>query len=245
MDSQTRESPETATRGAPSAAYPDLPERDQLRRGSWLGRTRDARPEASWVRAQVVLDCILLGLAALSTVAATQAAGVTPVPVVWLIVYPALVLAFFRVRGLYSPRIRLPALDDLRAVAAGTAIAAMLVVTLRAVLHDEPDLAAQEIRQWLLALVYLSAGRIGLSLVQRQALKGGLWVRPTLIIGAGRVGHLIAKRLLEHPESGLRPIGFLDKEPLEVPRARNRPGYRFSEPAGISSARSLSAASDT
>jgi len=36
---------------------------------------------------------------------------------------------------------------------------------------------------------------------------------PTLIIGAGKVGHVAAKRLLEHPELGLRPIGFLDKEP--------------------------------
>jgi len=37
---------------------------------------------------------------------------------------------------------------------------------------------------------------------------------PTLIVGAGRVGRLTAKRLLEHPELGLRPVGFLDKEPL-------------------------------
>jgi exopolysaccharide biosynthesis polyprenyl glycosylphosphotransferase len=40
-------------------------------------------------------------------------------------------------------------------------------------------------------------------------------VAPTLIVGAGRIGRLTARRLLEHPESGLRPIGFLDKEPLE------------------------------
>jgi exopolysaccharide biosynthesis polyprenyl glycosylphosphotransferase len=37
-----------------------------------------------------------------------------------------------------------------------------------------------------------------------------------LIVGAGKVGHLTAKRLLERPELGLRPVGFLDKEPLNM-----------------------------
>ena len=40
-------------------------------------------------------------------------------------------------------------------------------------------------------------------------------MRPTLIVGAGRVGRLIAKRLLAAPELGLKPIGFLDKEPMD------------------------------
>jgi exopolysaccharide biosynthesis polyprenyl glycosylphosphotransferase len=38
----------------------------------------------------------------------------------------------------------------------------------------------------------------------------------TLIVGAGRVGHLAAERLLSEPQFGLRPIGFLDKDPLET-----------------------------
>jgi exopolysaccharide biosynthesis polyprenyl glycosylphosphotransferase len=46
----------------------------------------------------------------------------------------------------------------------------------------------------------------------------GEGLRPTLIVGAGRVGHLLAKRLLDTPEGGLRPIGFLDKDPLEAER---------------------------
>ena len=39
---------------------------------------------------------------------------------------------------------------------------------------------------------------------------------PTVILGAGQVGHLVARRLLTHPELGLRPIGFVDADPLEV-----------------------------
>ena len=39
-------------------------------------------------------------------------------------------------------------------------------------------------------------------------------VRPTLIVGAGRVGALVAKRFLDNPKLGFRPAAFLDKEPL-------------------------------
>jgi exopolysaccharide biosynthesis polyprenyl glycosylphosphotransferase len=46
--------------------------------------------------------------------------------------------------------------------------------------------------------------------------RAGKDARPTLIVGAGRIGQLTAKRLLERPELGLRPVGFLDKEPLEL-----------------------------
>ena len=44
--------------------------------------------------------------------------------------------------------------------------------------------------------------------------EAGEGVRSTLIVGAGRVGALVAKRLLDTPELGLRPVAFLDKEPL-------------------------------
>ena len=35
-------------------------------------------------------------------------------------------------------------------------------------------------------------------------------------MGAGKVGHLVARRLLGRPEFGLQPVGFLDNDPLEI-----------------------------
>src|SRR5438093_1110532 len=61
-----------------------------------------------------------------------------------------------------------------------------------------------------------SAARGVMHFAQGRARGLGSAVRPCLIVGAGRVGHLTAKRLLDRPELGLRPVGFLDKEPLEV-----------------------------
>jgi len=60
--------------------------------------------------------------------------------------------------------------------------------------------------------VYLTASRGGLISSVIASRRHGASV-PTLIVGAGSVGRLIAKRLAEHREIGLNPIGFLDKEP--------------------------------
>jgi exopolysaccharide biosynthesis polyprenyl glycosylphosphotransferase len=40
-----------------------------------------------------------------------------------------------------------------------------------------------------------------------------------LIVGSGRVGMLTAKRLLDEPELGLRPVAFLDDDPLDAEAA--------------------------
>ena len=39
------------------------------------------------------------------------------------------------------------------------------------------------------------------------------YVQNTLILGAGEVGQLIARKLVKHPEYGLNVVGFIDREP--------------------------------
>src|SRR5205085_4386689 len=123
--------------------------------------------------------------------------GIASMAPVWLVVYAALVLLLLRLRGLYSWHVRLQALDDVRAVVTATGLAAMGLLTLRLFLPgDVDDLAGQSIRIWAFSAVYLGAGRIALDWVQVKARRQGETARPTLIVGAGRVGRLTAKRLL-------------------------------------------------
>ncbi|MHB8060579.1 MAG: sugar transferase, partial [Gaiellaceae bacterium] len=118
-------------------------------------------------------------------------------------------------RGSYSRRLLADLLDDLRSLVVAVGLATMTVVTLRVMLYAAPQhTAAETMRLAVFAAVYLAAGRVGLDLSRRHARRAGEAV-PTLIIGAGNVGHMTAKRLLEHPELGLKPIGFLDKEPRQ------------------------------
>jgi Undecaprenyl-phosphate glucose phosphotransferase len=41
----------------------------------------------------------------------------------------------------------------------------------------------------------------------------GVGVRRALIVGAGEAGHALADKLLDHPATGLKPIGFADDDP--------------------------------
>ena len=174
------------------------------------------RPDAAWALGRFCLDATMLAAAGLASALGSRAAGVDAAPVGWLTVFGAFVIAAFAARGMYRPRLRAELLEDLRGVVVATSLAAMAVLTLRAVLTDPPELAAQVLRPWAFATVYVAAGRIALLWSQTQARRHGEALRPTLIVGAGRIGRLTAKRLLEHPELGLRPIGFLDKEPMDA-----------------------------
>ena len=60
----------------------------------------------------------------------------------------------------------------------------------------------------------VTAGRAALFAGERFARRSGRTGSRTLIVGAGKVGMLTASRLLGDPSLGMRPIGFLDKEPL-------------------------------
>jgi exopolysaccharide biosynthesis polyprenyl glycosylphosphotransferase len=90
------------------------------------------------------------------------------------------------------------------------------------VFGGDPSAAAQTAHYWLFATALVGAGRTALFQADARSRRRGETGWPTLIVGAGEVGRLTAKRLLEQPEHGLRPVGFLDKEPLE-PKGESQP----------------------
>jgi exopolysaccharide biosynthesis polyprenyl glycosylphosphotransferase len=188
-----------------------LPVRARAR--SAVARTRRIQ---GWTRACLGVDALMLFAAVLVADLGAPRAGVPSTPALWLLAFPLLTFVFMAIRGMYRPRVFLRVLDDLRIAVTATALAAMIVLSLRVLMHDDPWVAAQTARIWAFATVYLLAGRIVLSWGELRARRRGESVRPTLVVGAGHVGRLTARRLLDHPELGLRPVGFLDKEPRAV-----------------------------
>ena len=127
------------------------------------------------------------------------------------------VLGFCAARGMYGSRLRYELLEDLRVVLVATSLAAIAVLLLRgAHLGAARPLAAQVIRTWAFATAYLAAGRVALHWSRTKAYRHGESFRPTLIIGAGKVGRLTAKRLLVAP--GARPQA--DRLPRQGPDGR-------------------------
>ena len=167
-----------------------------------------------WRLARLAVDVAMLALAGAATAIGADAAGLAHVSAAWTLGYCALVVALLATRGLYGPTFGLRTFKDLRRIAAATSFAAMSLLALAATVGGSPSSVDQTLRLWLFATAYLGAGRVALNWSQRRARVAGEGLRPTLIVGAGRVGRLTAARLLDKPQLGLSPIGFLDKDPL-------------------------------
>ncbi len=134
----------------------------------------------------------------------------------------ALTLMLYASAGLYRSRLSLSALDDLPALV-GRALAAAALTTSLALLVDQALVDVALLRTAaVMALVVLLFRAVAYWVVRRVRARG--WVsHPTLMLGAGRIGGQLTQLLLQHKEYGLRPVGFLDGDPLLPPAERPVP----------------------
>ena len=172
---------------------------------------RPRRTDALRVASRVATDAASLLVA---TLAVATWDGAAPRP--WLLVLASAgIMIAFACGGLYTSRL-LPRIGaEMRRVLIVTALAAVGIAAVELAFGSE-GIGDGAIRFWLLAAALTSAARVALQTAEHvtrrarpEAIDGA-----TLIVGAGRVGHRAAQRLMAEPQLGLRPIGFLDKEPL-------------------------------
>ena len=200
---------ETVAHGSTLATVDGL----RLRARARTGVVR--RSDRFWRLTRLGLDVFLLGTAVVASNLASPAANVPSGGYLWPALFVLVALTVLASHGAYSRRLLVDLLDEMRSLIVAIGLATMAIVTLRVMLYAAPQqTAAETLRLAVFTAVYLAAGRVGLDLARTHARRAGEAV-PTLIIGAGNVGHTTAKRLLEHPELGLKPIGFLDKEPRQ------------------------------
>ncbi len=73
----------------------------------------------------------------------------------------------------------------------------------------------------VLDIFLVALARFGIRKYLETVWASGVGVRRVLIVGAGHTGQALADKLLDHPATGLKPIGFADDDPVK--RAE---GYR-------------------
>ncbi len=130
-----------------------------------------------------------------------------------MLVMPALMVAVLMARGGYRRRVRVLALDSLPGIVSAITLATMATVMLDLLVHGRVTEPGVWIRVWLLAASMVFGGRVVLAFADRWARSRRLSAQPVLIVGAGVVGSLIARRLQDDPEYGMSPVGFLDDDP--------------------------------
>ncbi|MFE0461613.1 exopolysaccharide biosynthesis polyprenyl glycosylphosphotransferase [Kitasatospora sp. NPDC058965] len=189
----------------------ERPRPSQGRSAGHLGRHRRG------LRSRVALPVGLLVVDLLATGTAAALCTTGPVhPLSTAAAVLPILLPLHLAAGLYRTRMTPSALDELPALAGRATVALAVAVTLAGVLPaawpscgaaDWPHLLALLTTQITVALL----GRtVTYALLRRIRRRRPI---PVLLLGAGELGRRIARTLLERPEYGMRPIGYLDAAP--------------------------------
>jgi exopolysaccharide biosynthesis polyprenyl glycosylphosphotransferase len=114
----------------------------------------------------------------------------------------------------YEGRTNYTTVDDMSGVFHVFTVGAFLLLALsiafRSSIHQS-DL----IVFWGLAIAFVIGSRIGARTLARRSVS---YLQNTVILGAGNVGQLIARKILQHPEYGINLVGFVDDNP-RAPRS--------------------------
>jgi exopolysaccharide biosynthesis polyprenyl glycosylphosphotransferase len=85
----------------------------------------------------------------------------------------------------------------------------LLLVTSRITGAAHPDLMKLAVF-WVLAIVFIATARTAARAAARRSV---LYVQNLVVLGAGDVGQLVARKVLQHPEYGINVVGFVDDHP--------------------------------
>jgi exopolysaccharide biosynthesis polyprenyl glycosylphosphotransferase len=112
--------------------------------------------------------------------------------------------------GRHRPRISMHVFDEIPRLAAS---ALLPIVVLLAVLGS----ASRVVWLGVVSTCMLVTMRAGLYAALRAAHRAGKLTEPALIVGTGRLGTELSEVLQQHPDLGLRPVGFIGGSRSPVP----------------------------
>ena len=181
------------------------------RRRSWLIRRTLAAADITGLTIAFVIGQLFI----IENPAAVDRVGFLLETLVFVATLPAWVL-LARSYGLYSrdeEQANYSSVDDSWGVLNMVTLGTWMLVAGTWLTHVAEPNFRKLFAFWVSAIVLVCFGRIAArALVRRTA----AYVQNTLIIGAGGVGQLIAKKLRQHPEYGLNIVGFVDDNPTEM-----------------------------
>ena len=200
----------------------DAPHPKALLHGTFRGPLQWALEGAGWDVLRPTLDFVLLWAAvivALGGVNSVVSVSEFNAP---LLALPPLAMVLLYVRGLYRTHLRALVLDGILPIASSVSVATMAIVTFGLLVSGRSPSEHLAVRAWLFGVLAVCAGRMALYPAQHWARSRRLVGEPVLIMGAGLVGSQVARRLENHPEYGLLPVGFLDDDPRSMAEVGGR-----------------------
>jgi exopolysaccharide biosynthesis polyprenyl glycosylphosphotransferase len=200
----------------------DAPAPRTLSSASFRGALQWALEGPGWSILRPTVDFVLLSTATIVALGGITDTLEVPRVRAPILALPLLVMLLFYLRGLYRTRLRALVLDGIVPVLSAVSVGAMMVATFGLFVNGRTPGEYYWVRAWLISLLAVGVGRTALAALQRWARARRMVGKPVLIMGAGMVGAQVARRLENHPDYGLVPIGFLDEDPRSVAEVGGR-----------------------
>ena len=124
------------------------------------------------------------------------------IAVLWPIVY------YFY--GLYQVRRNRSRVEEGLSVLVATGLATLLAAGLATLYHGFTYSRLVLLIFFVLDVLFVFAGRTAIRRYLEEAWRHGVGVRHVLVVGAGRLGRAVVDKFHEHPEAGMRAVGFVD-----------------------------------
>jgi Undecaprenyl-phosphate glucose phosphotransferase len=189
-------------------------------------RRQTRRLQALFVAADVLATVLALGAAWL-----IRFESVWPTPkgaqpfenyIAFIPILIAIWPVVFYFHRLYQIRRDRSTIDEVLAVIVAASLGTILLVGLLSFWRGFTYTSRQLLVLFLfLDVLFVSLVRFGIRKYLENMWSTGTGVRRTLIVGAGHTGRALADKLLDHPATGLKPVGFADDDP-----AKRTEGYR-------------------
>ncbi|MGZ4284987.1 MAG: nucleoside-diphosphate sugar epimerase/dehydratase, partial [Solirubrobacteraceae bacterium] len=165
-----------------------------------------------WARTRFLADLLMLTLASSAAVFAAPELA-TARNRLLATLFPLVAIVIMHVRHDVDDRLHASILDAGADVVRAISSAAVLTLAAASIVGGSHPVALT-LRLWLFAVVYAGVARVVLMSVRIQTTRAGAAAVPTLVLGAGSVGELLVERIADDPRYGMRPVGFLDSDPM-------------------------------
>lgn len=178
-------------------------------------RTKRRPKGRSWLVRRLLLVADLLGLTLAFMISASfsgkSGSADWPTFLIFALSLPAWVVGA-KLFGLYrddETRTDHTTLDDLARVFLLVSVGALPFALLTGYSNGE---MTEVLVFWILGVALVTIGR---SATRSMARRTPAYLQNTLIVGAGDIGQLVARKLLQHPEYGINLAGLVDSNPKE------------------------------
>jgi exopolysaccharide biosynthesis polyprenyl glycosylphosphotransferase len=169
----------------------------------------------NWTRLRLGIDVVALTVTVVCTL--TIGASLDTAGHLVAIGFAFAVLAILHSRPAPDDRLTASTLATATNVIGVCSLGAMLTISVEAIFNGNHPVSLA-VRLWLFSVVLLGLARVLLLIARRHGMRRDALATPTLIVGAGVVGAHLAHRLMSE-SYGMRPVGYLDANPL--PRSKN------------------------